>query len=101
MDYLILVLVLLSFSLLLALHPDIIRWGNKYRQYIYRILPLLRQVDSPMKTALTLSCLILFTGIIARIYLTEDRWLLNAMGLALIPPLIQRGKNWWGKRRIK
>ena len=54
MDYLILVLVLFSFSLLLALHPDIIRWGNKYRQYIYRILPLLRQVDAPMKTALTL-----------------------------------------------
>ena len=93
MDYLILVLVLLSFSLLLALHPDIIRWGNTYRQYIYRILPQLRQVDSPMKTALTLSCLILFAGIIARIYLTEDRWLLNAMGLAFIPPLIQRGKK--------
>ena len=101
MDYLILVLVLLSFSLLLALHPDIIRWGNKYRQYIYRILPPLRQVDSPMKTALTLSCLILFAGIIARIYLTEDRWLLNGMGLALIPPLIQWGKKLLGKRRIK
>ena len=98
MDYLILVLVLLSFSLLLALHPDIIRWGNKYRQYIYRILPLLRQVDSPMKTALTLSCLILFAGIIARIYLTEDRWLLNGMGLALIPPLIQWGKKLLGKK---
>ena len=96
MDYLILVLVLLSFSLLLALHPDIIRWGNKYRQYIYWILPRLRQVDSPMKTALTLSCLILFAGIIARIYLTEDRWLLNAMGLALIPPLIQ-----WGKKLLR
>ena len=96
MDYLILALVLLSFSLLLALHPDIIRWGNKYRQYIYRILPLLRQVDSPMKTALTLSCLILFAGIIARIYLTEDRWLLNGMGLALIPPLIQ-----WGKKLLR
>ena len=93
MDYLILVLVLLSFSLLLTLHPDIIRWGNKYRQYIYRILPRLRQVDSPMKTALTLSCLILFAGIITRIYLTEDRWLLNAMGFAFIPPLIQRGKK--------
>ena len=98
MDYLILVLVLLSFSLLLALHPDIIRWGNKYRQYIYRILPRLRQVDSPMKTALTLSCLILFAGIIARIYLTEDRWLLNGMGLALIPPLIQWGKKLLGKK---
>ena len=98
MDYLILVLVLLSFSLLLALHPDIIRWGDKYRQYIYRILPLLRQVDSPMKTALTLSCLILFAGIIARIYLTEDRWLLNGMGLALIPPLIQWGKKLLGKK---
>ena len=96
MDYLILALVLFSFSLLLALHPDIIRWGNKYRQYIYRILPLLRQVDSPMKTALTLSCLILFAGIIARIYLTEDRWLLNGMGLALIPPLIQ-----WGKKLLR
>jgi len=93
MDYLNLALVLLSFSLLLALHPDIIRWGNKYRQYIYRILPLLRQVDAPMKTALTLSCLILFAGIITRIYLTEDRWLLNAMGFAFIPPLIQRGKK--------
>ena len=98
MDYLILVLVLLSFSLLLALHPDIIRWGDKYRQYIYRILPLLRQVDSPMKTALTLSCLILFAGIIARIYLTEDRWLLNGMGLTLIPPLIQWGKKLLGKK---
>ena len=98
MDYLILTLVLLSFSLLLALHPDIIRWGNKYRQYIYRILPRLRQVDSPMKTALTLSCLILFAGIIARIYLTEDRWLLNGMGLALIPPLIQWGKKLLGKK---
>ena len=98
MDYLILVLVLLSFSLLLALHPDIIRWGNKYRQYIYRILPRLRQVDSPMKTALTLSCLILFAGIIARIYLTEDRWLLNAMGLAFIPPLIQWSKKLLGKK---
>ena len=96
MDYLNLALVLLSFSLLLALHPDIIRWGNKYRQYIYRILPRLRQVDSPMKTALTLSCLILFAGIIARIYLTEDRWLLNGMGLALIPPLIQ-----WGKKLLR
>lgn len=96
MDYLILALVLLSFSLLLALHPDIIRWGNKYRQCIYRILPRLRQVDSPMKTALTLSCLMLFTGIIARIYLTEDRWLLNTMGLALIPPLIQ-----WGKKLLR
>jgi len=96
MDYLILVLVLLSFSLLLALHPDIIRWGNKYRQYIYRILPRLRQVDSPMKTALTLSCLILFAGIIARIYLTEDRWLLNAMGFAFVPPLIQ-----WGKKLLR
>ena len=98
MDYLILALVMLSFSLLLALHPDIIRWGNKYRQYIYRILPRLRQVDSPMKTALTLSCLILFAGIIARIYLTEDRWLLNGMGLALIPPLIQWGKKLLGKK---
>ena len=98
MDYLNLALVLLSFSLLLALHPDIIRWGNKYRQYIYRILPRLRQVDSPMKTALTLSCLILFAGIIARIYLTEDRWLLNGMGLALIPPLIQWGKKLLGKK---
>ena len=98
MDYLILVLVLLSFSLLLALHPDIIRWGDKYRQYIYRILPLLRQVDSPMKTALTLSCLILFAGIITRIYLTEDRWLLNGMGLTLIPPLIQWGKKLVGKK---
>ena len=98
MDYLILALVLLSFSLLLALHPGIIRWGNKYRQYIYRILPRLRQVDSPMKTALTLSCLILFAGIIARIYLTEDRWLLNGMGLALIPPLIQWGKKLLGKK---
>ena len=96
MDYLILVLVMLSFSLLLALHPDIIRWGNKYRQYIYRILPRLRQVDSPMKTALTLSCLILFAGIIARIYLTEGRWLLNAMGCAFIPPLIQ-----WGKKLLR
>ena len=96
MDYLILALVLLSFSLLLALHPDIIRWGNKYRQYIYRILPRLRQVDSPMKTALTLSCLILFAGIIARIYLTEDRWLLNAMGFAFVPPLIQ-----WGKKLLR
>ena len=96
MNYLILALVLLSFSLLLALHPDIIRWGNKYRQYIYRILPRLRQVDSPMKTALTLSCLILFAGIITRIYLTEDRWLLNAMGFAFIPPLIQ-----WGKRLLQ
>ena len=96
MDYLILALVLLSFSLLLALHPDIIRWGNKYRQYIYRILPRLRQVESPMKTALTLSCLILFAGIIARIYLTEDRWLLNAMGLAFIPPLIQ-----WCKKLLR
>ena len=98
MDYLILALVLLSFSLLLALHPDIFRWGNKYRQYIYRILPRLRQVDSPMKTALTLSCLILFAGIIARIYLTEDRWLLNGMGLALIPPLIQWGKKLLGEK---
>ena len=93
MDYLILALVLLSFSLLLALHPDIIRWGNKYRRYIYRILPRLRQIDSPMKTALTLSCLILFAGIIARIYLSEDRWLLNAMGFTFIPPLIQWGKK--------
>ncbi len=96
MDYLILALVLLSFSLLLALHPDIIRWGNKYRQYIYRILPRLRQADSPMKTALTLSCLILFAGIIARIYLTEDVWLLNAMGFAFVPPLIQ-----WGKKLLR
>ena len=96
MDYLILVLVLLSLSLLLALHPDIIRWGNKYRQSIYRILPRLRQVDSPMKTALTLSCMILFAGIIARIYLTEGRWLLNAMGCAFIPPLIQ-----WGKKLLR
>ena len=96
MDYLILVLVLLSFSLLLTLHPDIIRWGNKYRQCIYRILPRLRQVDSPMKTALTLSCLILFAGIITRIYLTEDRWLLNAMGFAFIPPLVQ-----WGKKLLR
>ena len=96
MDYLNLALVLLSFSLLLALHPDIIRWGNKYRQYIYRILPLLRQVDAPMKTALTLSCLILFAGIITRIYLTEDRWLLNAMGFAFIPPLIQ-----WSKKLLR
>ena len=98
MDYLILVLVLLSFSLLLVLHPDIIRWGNKYHQYIYRILPRLRQVDSPMKNALTPSCLILFAGIIAHIYLTEDRWLLNGMGLALIPPLIQWGKKLLGKK---
>ena len=96
MDYLNLALVLLSFSLLLALHPDIIRWGNKYRQYIYRILPRLRQVDAPMKTALTLSCLILFAGIITRIYLTEDSWLLNAMGFAFIPPLIQ-----WGKKLLR
>ena len=96
MDYLILAMVLLSFSLLLALHPDIIRWGDKYRQYIYRILPKLRQVDTPMKTALTLSCLILFAGIIAHIYLTEDRWLLNAMGLAFIPPIIQ-----WGKKLLR
>ena len=96
MDYLILALVLLSFSLLLALHPDIIRWGNKYRQSIYRILPRLRQVDSPMKTALTLSCLILFAGIIARIYLTEDRWLLNTIGFAFVPPLIQ-----WGKKLLR
>ena len=98
MDYLILALVLLSFSLLLALHPDIIRWGDKYRQCIYRMLPLLRQVDTPMKTALTLSCLILFAGIIARIYLTEDRWLLNAMGCAFIPPLVQWGKKLLGKK---
>ena len=96
MDYLTLILVLFSFSLLLAVHPDIIRWGDRYRQYIYRILPLLRQVDTPMKTALTLSCLILFAGIIARIYLTEDRWLLNAMGFAFIPPLIQ-----WGKKLLR
>ena len=96
MNYLSLAPVLLSFSLLLALHPDIIRWGNKYRQHIYRILPLLRQVDAPMKTALTLSCLILFAGIIARIYLTEDRWLLNAMGFAFIPPLLQ-----WGKKLLR
>ena len=93
MDYLILILVLFSFSLLLAVHPDIIRWGDRYRQYIYRILPLMRQVDTPMKTALTLSCLILFAGIIARVYLTEDRWLLSAMGFAFIPPLIQGGKK--------
>ena len=96
MDYLILILVLFSFSLLLAVHPDIIRWGDRYRQYIYRILPLLRQVDTPMKTALTLSCLILFAGIIARIYLTEDRWLLNAMGFAFILPLLQ-----WGKKLLR
>ena len=96
MDYLILTLVLLSFSLLLALHPDIIRWGNKYRQYIYRMLPKLRLIDSSMKTALTLSCLILFAGIIVQIYLTEDRWLLNAMGFAFIPPLIQ-----WGKKLLR
>ena len=96
MDYLILVLVLLSFSLLLALHPNIIQRGNKYRQYIYRIFPRLRQVDSPMKTALTLACLILFAGIIARIYLTEDVWLLNAMGFAFVPPLIQ-----WGNKLLR
>ena len=96
MDYLILALVLFSFSLLLALHPNIIRRGNKYRQSIYRILPRLRQVDSPMKTALTLSCLILFAGIIARIYLTEDRWLLNTIGFAFVPPLIQ-----WGKKLLR
>ena len=99
MDYLILILVLFSFSLLLAVHPDIIRWGDRYRQYIYRMLPLLRQVDTPMKTALTLSCLILFAGITARIYLTEDRWLLNAMGFAFIPPLIQRGKRLLQKKK--
>ena len=96
MDYLILVLVLLAFSLLLALHPDIIRWGNEYRRYIYRILPPLRQVDTPMKTALTLSCLILFAGIMVRIYLAGDFWLLNAMGFALIPPLMQ-----WGKKLLR
>ena len=96
MDYVILALVLFSFSLLLAIHPDIIRWGDKYRQYIYRILPKLDGVNAPMKTALTLSCLILFAGIIVRIYLTEDRWLLNAMGFAFIPPLIQ-----WGKRLLQ
>ena len=96
MDYVILALVLFSFSLLLAIHPDIIRWGDKYRQYIYRMLPKLRQIDAPMKTALTLSCLILFTGIIVRIYLAEDRWLLNAMGFAFIPPLIQ-----WGKKILR
>ena len=93
MDYLILALVLLSFSLLLALHPDIIRCGNKFRQSIYRILPRLRQVDTHMKTALTFSCLILFAGIVAHIYFTEDRWLLNAIGFAFIPPLIQSGKK--------
>jgi hypothetical protein len=96
MEYLILALVLFSFSLLLALHPDIIRWGNKYRQYIYRTFPLLRQVDAPMKTALTLSCLILFAGIIVRIFLTEDRWLLNAIGFAFIPPLVQ-----WSKKQLR
>ena len=94
MDYLI--LMLFSLSLLLTLHPDIIRWGDKYRQYIYRMLPKLRQIDAPMKTALTLSCLILFAGIIVRIYLTEDWWLLNAMGFAFITPLIQ-----WGKKLLQ
>jgi hypothetical protein len=63
------------------------------------MLPLLRQVDAPMKTALTLSCLILFAGIITRIYLTDDRWLLNAMGFAFIPPLIQRGKRLLQKKK--
>ena len=96
MDYVNLGLVLFSFSLLLAIHPDIIRWGDKYRQYIFRMLPKLRQIDAPMKTALTLSCLILFAGIIVRINLTEDRWLLNAIGFAFIPPLIQ-----WGKRLLQ
>ena len=99
MDYLILALVFFSFSLMLALHPDIIRWGNNYRQYIYRILPLLRQINAPMKTALTLSCLILFAGIITRIYLMGDRWLLNAMGFAFIPPLIQWGKKLLPKKK--
>ena len=99
MDYLILALVLFSFSLLLAIHPDIIRWGDKFRQYTYRILPRLRGIDTPMKTALTLSSLILFAGIIARIYLAEDRWLLNAMGFAFIPPLIQWGKKLLQKKK--
>jgi len=99
MDYLILALVLFAFSLLVALHPDIIPWGTKYRQHIYRILPLLGQAGAPMKTALTFSCLILFTGIIAQIYLIEDRWLLNAMGFAFIPPLIQWAKQLLRKKK--
>ena len=99
MDYVILALVLFSFSLLLAIHPDIIRWGDKYRQYIYRMLPKLRQIDAPMKTALTLSCLILFVGIIVQIYLVEGHWLLNAMVFAFLPPLIQWSKRLLQKKR--
>ena len=97
MDFLTLVLVILSFSLLFALHPDIIRSGDKFRKYIYQLLPALRRVDDGMKTALTLSSLVLFVGIIARIYLVDNRWLLNAMVLALIPPLIHWMKNLWTK----
>ena len=83
MDLLTLVLIILSFSLLFVLHPDIIRSGDKFRKYNYRLLPALRRVDVGMKTALTLSSLVLFAGIIARLYLVDNRWLLNAMILVV------------------
>ncbi|MBO67156.1 MAG: hypothetical protein CL398_02490 [Acidiferrobacteraceae bacterium] len=100
MDYLILILLFLSFMLLIAIHSDFIPWFNDYRRLISHIFPQLLHINSPTKTALTLSCLIIFVGILGRTYTTNDSWIVNAIMFSLIPPLI-RWTKWRMARKKK
>ena len=89
MDYLILVLLAACLLIMLVIHQDIIQFGESYSRVISQVLPRLASVSQPMKNALSLSCVVIFAGVIIRTYTGDDRWLWNALVFSVIPPLVQ------------
>mgnify|MGYP007088487605 FL=1 len=89
MDYLILVLLAACLLIMLVIHQDIVQFGESYSRVISQVLPRLASVSQPMKNALSLSCVVIFAGVIIRTYTGDDRWLWNALVFSGIPPLVQ------------
>ena len=101
MDYLILVLLFVAVVLMLVIHQDIITLGDTYNNLLRKLSPGLAEISQPMKGAITFSCLIFFAGIIGLMFTNDNRWLWNALGFALVPPLIQFVKSKLKKNKVK
>jgi len=96
MDYLIFVLLFLLFMLLIVVHSDVIPWFNNYLKIISRVFPQVLHIQNATKTALTLSCLIIFIGVLGQTYTADSRWVVNAMIFSAIPLLIR-----WARYMLK
>ena len=95
MDYLILLLVAGCVLILLIVHQEIIQFGEGYNKIISQLFPKLRSVNRSMKNAITLGCVVSFSGVISHAYTQDDSWLWNGLVFAVVPPLFQlvRGRR--------